>query len=117
MNNSLKSLIALIIVVPLSRPALNAGTSDWPQWRGPNRSDVSMETGLLKTWPASGPQRVWLYERAGNGYSGPAIVAGKFFTIGTRDRGEILIVLDANTGRELWTAKLGAVLDNDWGDG
>ncbi|HND51491.1 MAG TPA: hypothetical protein PLV92_03810, partial [Pirellulaceae bacterium] len=24
---------------------------DWPQWRGPNRDGISLETGLLKEWP------------------------------------------------------------------
>jgi hypothetical protein len=48
--------------------------ADWPQWRGPNRDDVSKETGLLKTWPTGGPKRVWLFENAGKGYSGPAIL-------------------------------------------
>src|SRR5262249_55397133 len=27
---------------------------DWPQFRGPNRDDVSKETGLLKQWPKEG---------------------------------------------------------------
>jgi outer membrane protein assembly factor BamB len=44
-------------------------------------------------------------------------VKGKLFTIGTRDGNEVLLILDANTGMELLTANLGAVLDNDWGDG
>jgi hypothetical protein len=56
---------------------LNAAAGDWPQWRGPDRTDVSNETGLLKSWPEGGPKRVWLFEKAGLGYSGPAIVAGK----------------------------------------
>ena len=60
---------------------------------------------------------MWLFENAGNGYSGPAIVAGKLFTLGTRDGSEILLILDANTGKELNAVKLSAVLDNDWGDG
>ncbi len=55
---------------------------DWPQWRGPDRSDVSRETGLLQSWPADGPKRVWLYDNAGSGYAGPSIVAGKLFTMG-----------------------------------
>src|SRR5882672_2338133 len=83
---------------------LVAAANDWPQWRGPDRTDVSKETGLLKQWPAEGPQRVWLFKNAGNGYSGPAIVNGKLFTMGTRDGSEILLALDANTGKELWTA-------------
>ncbi|MEO5957838.1 MAG: PQQ-binding-like beta-propeller repeat protein, partial [Opitutaceae bacterium] len=95
----------------------NAAAFDWPQWRGPDRTDVSKETGLLKTWPAGGPKRVWLFRNAGSGYSGPAIVNGKLFTLGTRGRNEILLALDANTGAELWTASLGPILDNNWGDG
>ena len=94
-----------------------AGRFDWPQWRGPDRSDVSRETGLLKSWPPGGPKRVWLYENAGNGYSGPAIVGGKLFTLGTRDQSESLIALDAGTGKELWVAQMGSILKNAWGDG
>lgn len=97
--------------------SLSAAASDWPQWRGPDRSDVSRETGLLKSWPESGPKQVWVYRNAGNGYSGPAIAAGKFFILGTRDGSEILLVLDAATGKELWTTKIGTILENDWGDG
>lgn len=117
MKNSLYLLTALSSLALLSPRSVNAGGIDWPHWRGPDRSGVSKETGLLKSWPPDGPRRVWLYENAGNGYSGPAIVQGKFFTLGTRGGSEILLVLDANTGKELWTAKLGPVLDNDWGDG
>jgi outer membrane protein assembly factor BamB len=96
---------------------LSLSGADWPQWRGPERTDISKETGLLKTWPEGGPKRVWLYENAGLAYSGPAIVKGKLYTLGTRDGSEVLLVLDANTGKELWTAKLGSVLQNRWGDG
>jgi outer membrane protein assembly factor BamB len=112
------SKIQTVVAVALSVSASNcAGASDWPQWRGPDRTDVSKETGLLKQWPEGGPKRVWLYENAGNGYSGPAIAAGKLFTMGTRDGGEILIALDANAGKEIWTAKIGPILNNGWGDG
>lgn len=116
MNHALKTLAALIATATCSLPALNANL-DWPQWRGPDRSGASKETGLLKSWPAGGPKRVWLYENAGNGYSGPAIVNGKLYTLGTRDGNEILLVLEANTGKELLASKLGAVLDDDRGDG
>jgi outer membrane protein assembly factor BamB len=116
MLTSLRTLSALIAFSTLALSASAAG-SDWPQWRGPDRTDVSKETGLLKAWPAAGPKRLWLFENAGQGYSGPAIAKGKYYTIGTRDGSEVLLVLDANTGQELWTAKLGSILDNGWGDG
>lgn len=116
MITPLRSCTALLAFSTLALSVSAAG-SDWPQWRGPDRTDVSKETGLLKSWPAGGPKRLWLFENAGHGYSGPAIAAGKYFTVGTRDGSEILLVLDANTGKELWTAKLGSILDNGWGDG
>src|SRR5262245_10657984 len=89
-----------------------ASALDWPQWRGPDRSDVSKETGLLTSWPSGGPKRVWLYQNAGSGYSGPAIVDGKLLTLGTRDGAEWLIALGATDGKELWTAKVGPILNN-----
>src|SRR5678815_6149464 len=76
--------------------------ADWPQWRGPDRTDRSSEKDLLKSWPEGGPKRVWLYKNAGDGYSGPAIVSGKLFTMGTRNDQDILIALNVRDGSEVW---------------
>ncbi len=105
-------IFACLLVTLASAPAL-----DWAQFRGPDGSDVSKETGLLKQWPEGGPKQVWLYKDAGSGYSGFSVVAGKLFTMGTRDGNEILLALDAATGKELWAAVLGKILTNNWGDG
>lgn len=117
MRYSFKPLSAALFLAIFAPQGVDAATFDWPQWRGPDRTDVSQETGLLKSWPAEGPKRVWLFENAGQGYSGPAIANGKLYTLGTRDGSEVLLALDAATGKELWTAKLGSVLENNWGDG
>ena len=109
--------LVLSATLALAASTTHANNFDWPQWRGPDRTDVSKESGLLKSWPEGGPKRVWLYENAGAGYSGPAIVNGKFYILGTRDGGEILLVLDANTGKELRTTKLDRIHDDDRGDG
>lgn len=90
---------------------------DWPQWRGPNRDDVSQETGLLKKWPSDGPKRVWVSEEAGLGYSGFAVVGGKLYTMGLYDAEEKLICLDTATGKKLWESPVGAIYKNKWGDG
>ncbi len=49
--------------------------------RGPDRTDVSLEQGLLSQWPSEGPKRVWMYENCGNGYSAPVIDQGKLITM------------------------------------
>lgn len=94
-----------------------AGAEDWTQWRGEGRRDHSPSTGLLKKWPEGGPKRVWLFKEAGKGYSGPSIVGGKMYFMGTKGDDSVLFCLDAEKGTELWTTKLGKVYANGWGDG
>jgi outer membrane protein assembly factor BamB len=98
-----------------------AWPADWPQWRGPDRTDISAETGLLQSWPAGGPKRAWLYAEAGRGYSGPAIVEGRLITMGTEtvdDREqEVVLTLDAVTGEKLWSTIITRRFDNRWGHG
>jgi outer membrane protein assembly factor BamB len=90
---------------------LSAQAFDWPQWRGARRDDRSPETGLLKEWPADGPKRLWIYDKAGKGYSGPSIVNGRLFTLGAREQDEMLICLDAATGEEKWASPIGGMFD------
>jgi outer membrane protein assembly factor BamB len=97
--------------------AMSAAPGDWPQWRGPDRTDVSRETGLLTTWPKEGPRLLWTFDRAGIGYSGPAIVAGKLYTLGARGDTEYVLAIDSKTGQELWSTKIEPVFSNGWGDG
>jgi hypothetical protein len=35
---------------------LTMAAADWPQWRGPQRTGISAETGLLQEWSAQGPR-------------------------------------------------------------
>ena len=72
-------LVAIFLTFAV--PSLRA---DWPQWRGPERTDLSKETGLLQSWPKEGPRQLWLSKDAGLGYSGPAIVQNKLYTMGAR---------------------------------
>jgi len=117
MKRTSARLPTLALLCALATAAASAATADWPQWRGPDRTDVSKESGLLKTWPAGGPKRVWLFEDAGLGYSGPAIVAGKLYTMGARDGVEYLLAVDIKDGKQLWEAKIANALRNDRGDG
>jgi outer membrane protein assembly factor BamB len=101
---------------------LNAGLStvcadDWPQFRGPQRDNVSRETGLLNSWPEGGPKRLWLSTNLGAGYSGPAIVGEKLFILGQRADAQWLLCLEARSGKELWGTRLGNIYLNEFGDG
>ena len=81
--------------------------ADWPQWHGPNRDNISAETGLLAAWPAGGPEVAWKATGLGSGYAGVAVVAGKVFTSGDFTNGASVLALDANSGKPLWQSPLG----------
>ncbi len=55
-----------------------AQSTDWPQFRGADRGNISKETGLARKWPAAGPKRLWSVP-VEQGYAGAAIVAGRVY--------------------------------------
>jgi outer membrane protein assembly factor BamB len=66
-----------------SMTTAKAAVGDWPQWRGPNRDDISKETGLLKDWPENGPALAWEIKDIGGGFSSVSVVGGKIYTMGS----------------------------------
>ena len=110
----MRLLASLCLIAALASPLL---ANDWPNWRGPDRDDVSKETGLLKEWPKEGPKQVWSNDNIGLGYSSFAIADGKLFTVGAREDSEFLICLDATSGKEQWSARIGSRLNDGKGDG
>jgi outer membrane protein assembly factor BamB len=105
-----RALIASFIVVAV--PALSARGNDWPSFRGPDRSGVSKETGLLAKWPSGGPPLVWHSQGAGRGYASLAIAGDRIFTLGDgpsseTDKDEYVVCFDRQSGKRLWSKKTG----------
>ena len=87
-------------------------SAPWPTFRGPDRSAVAPDTGLLKAWPEGGPRLVWQARGAGRGYSSLAIAGGRIITLGdgpstAQDKDEYLLAFDQKSGKPAWGTKLG----------
>jgi len=77
--------------------------NEWPQYLGPNRNAISSETGILKSWPAEGPEVMWTVP-LGDGFGAPAISKGKVYILDRiGNEKDILRCLDLVTGKEEWT--------------
>jgi outer membrane protein assembly factor BamB len=111
-------LLTLNLAVAPAALAANASAKagDWPQWRGPDRDDVSKETGLLKDWPKGGPPLAWKATGLGKGYSTVSIVGDRIFTIGDGDNSSQVVCLNRKDGKILWTSPLGKSGAVGWGD-
>lgn len=91
-----------------------AVAADWPQWRGPDRTGISRETGLLPAWPKDGPKLVWRVSGIGDGYGTPAIADARVYVTGNRGmENEFIQALSAADGKALWTTRLGNVGNPD----
>jgi outer membrane protein assembly factor BamB len=92
-------LLATVFSIP-------AAAGDWPGWRGPNRDGKSTDTGLLKAWPAEGPELLWAYKDLGKGFSSMAIVKDTVYTTGDVDSNLVIFALDTK-GQLKWKAVQG----------
>jgi outer membrane protein assembly factor BamB len=79
----------------------------WPQWRGPERSNVSSEKGLLRSWPREGPPLAWKAEGLGQGAASVAVAGGRVFTLGYRGDDEFVTALQESSGKKLWSVRIG----------
>jgi outer membrane protein assembly factor BamB len=81
----------------------------WPQYNGANHDRTSHEVVALREWPAAGPPVVWKVA-TNAGFSSPTIADGKVFTLVSRfhdgTEREHCVALEADSGKELWSAPL-----------
>ena len=107
MKVCLAIVAAGLLAANVASAQVSSKPGDWPQWRGPNRDGISVETGLLREWPEGGPKELWQIDSVGVGYSSIALKDGRIFTQGDLDGVEHVIALDANTGKTLWAVQPG----------
>ena len=98
------ALLAACLVAP------NARGEEWPQFRGARRDGHSAETGLLKSWPAGGPKRLWVSPvDLGKGHSSVAVTKDAIYTTGvsgTRGTTGYVFRLDLD-GKLKWKVRYG----------
>src|SRR4051812_9083919 len=88
-------LLSAISILDLCR------ASDWPKFLGPHANGTSTETGLIDSFPASGPPLVWEKD-IGAGYSAPSILTGKLVLFHRIKGEEIVEALEPASSKSIW---------------
>jgi len=78
----------------------------WPQFHGPQRDNLSRETGLKASWPQEGPPLVWTARGLGHGFASVAIAGRRIYTAGNLGEKTTVTCLDLD-GRIRWQAPTG----------
>ncbi len=117
-NRLLTVLFAMLLaaIITGATAPLNSAT-DWPQWRGPERSGTSKDAGLLKQWPASGPAQVWSISNLGEGYGSLAVKGDRIYAQGTSGAASAVFCLNRADGKTVWSAALGPKVNEGRGNG
>jgi hypothetical protein len=76
------------------------------EWRGPDRTGIYNESGLLKKWPAAGPVLTWELGGLGDGYSSPTVTDDAIYVTGRKDDSDVLIAL-THDGKVKWETAYG----------
>ncbi len=89
-----------LVVVAISIAASRLAPADWPQWRGPNRDGLVKDAAIPATWPKALKEE-WKIT-VGLGHASPVEANGKIYVFARQGEDEVLLCLDAVTGKEIW---------------
>ena len=115
--NRRQALSALLAPAFARLGSAASSDADWPQWRGPDRTGISKDTGLMKSWPTDGPKLVWSASGLGPGYGSMSVVGNRVYVQGTDSGKSSLFCLDRASGKQVWKVALGPGLPQDRGAG
>jgi outer membrane protein assembly factor BamB len=101
-------------VLILATLALKSWGADWPQLLGPTRDGVYAGHDLGDSWPSSGPTVVWQKD-VGQGFSGPAVAAGRLILFHRLGDKQTVECLEATTGKRFWSFGYPTAYHDDFG--
>lgn len=94
------NLIISVITALILFISTDSFSQDWPQWRGITRDSKVTGFKAPVSWPAELVQQ-WKIT-VGKGDATPALVGKKIYSIGRQGDDEVILCLDADTGKEIW---------------
>jgi len=104
MKNCFLRIFAVFVLVTITYFSFSQETG----WRGPGRTGIYNETGLLKTWPASGPALLWEAEGIGPGYSSVTVTDDAIYITGIRGDKDVLTAFTQD-GKKKWDVEYGTM--------
>lgn len=81
-----------------------ATSSDWRQWRGPNRNGIAADGQTPPTSWSDSENVIWKTKVPGRGHSSPTVVGDRIFlqSADEQDQVQFVLAFDRNTGDQIW---------------
>ena len=104
MKKGLVTITVILIMILISGESYGQQIG----WRGPGRTGIYTETGLMKTWPAEGPALLWETEGIGMGYSSATVTGDAIYITGIRGDKDVLTAFTQD-GKKKWDIEYGTM--------
>jgi outer membrane protein assembly factor BamB len=100
------NLPKFILTIFICITTLSIADGQLYEWRGPDRTGIYNETGLLKKWPDGGPKLLWEATGMGDGYSSATVTSDAVYITGRKDDSDFLCALTLD-GKLKWETAYG----------
>jgi len=110
----MRSLLWTVVLLAL---AVGAARGDWAEWRGPNRTGVSPDTGLIDSIPEMKPRLLWKNSAVGDGFTSVSVAGESVYLGGSHGDQSAVYCLDLKDGKQKWMTDIGPLYKNNYGDG
>jgi outer membrane protein assembly factor BamB len=94
---------AIVALTVAPTAAAQQAPTDYTQWRGQGRDGSASSFTTPKTWPEQLTRR-WKVE-IGEGYATPILVGPRVYMLARREGNEVMMALDAETGKSIWETR------------
>jgi outer membrane protein assembly factor BamB len=92
---------------PAPRAKVRPADGGWPEFLGPHRNGIAADKGLNWDWDKAPPRVLWKVP-LGNGFSSLIVVGDRLYTMSQRGQRDVVVCLDAKTGKEIWACDAAA---------
>ena len=83
------------------------------KWRGPQTNGIYPDKGLLKSWPAEGPEVAWTFNDLGQGHSSPVFTKDNIYVSGMFEDTGYIFKLTLK-GELVWKVTYGKEFKESW---
>ena len=107
-STAFRSLVLAFVVMTASNSwgLEPSKLQDWPQWRGPNRDNISSSKGISTDWEKHPPALAWKLDGMGDGYASVSISGDRLYTTGNIDKSQCVVAVNLKTHKIDWTSPL-----------
>jgi outer membrane protein assembly factor BamB len=100
--------IRVLVIIIITTSLLTTSSGQQYGWRGPGRTGVYNENGLMKSWPDAGPAFLWEVSGLGIGYSSATVTDDAIYITGTKGEKDVLTSFTQD-GKKKWETEYGSI--------